>query len=371
MLKSLEWKSLERRRADAKLMMLYRINHKLVDVTTKSLAAAPTRTRGSACRFYQTFTRVDAYTFSFFPSAIRLWNKSTQELVSQPSVDRFRQDAFNADVHGLIGRIYFEVNQLRKALTHCIKSKDLAIKSDVKACQLRALENLGRIYICQHDYKSAVQQWILKLDIIDDAEERAWLCHDIGRCYMEMEQFTEVLEYGEKALMESQDVTNKHALLSSKVLIAQAHAKLVDYVAAKEMYEKALSLAQYLGKKSTENLIQEALEKVSECAEAAEGALEYMSSHHGIDTCGQSTGLPTGKVSGACSPTLDSQDRKNLERREFIRNDVSSFDKTRLLTKHAQTHRQTRRGGVHMNVRYQHNTRANGRSWTDKKSVPE
>ena len=91
MLESLEWKSLERRRADAKLVMLYRINHKLVDVTTKSLAAAPARTRGSAYRFYQTFTRVDAYKFSFFPSAIRLWNKSTQELVGQPSVERFRQ----------------------------------------------------------------------------------------------------------------------------------------------------------------------------------------------------------------------------------------------------------------------------------------
>ena len=91
MLESLKWKTLHRRRADAKLMMLYRINHKLVDVTTKSLAAAPTRTRGSAYRFYQTFTRVDAYKFSFFPSALRLWNKSTQELVSQPSVERFRQ----------------------------------------------------------------------------------------------------------------------------------------------------------------------------------------------------------------------------------------------------------------------------------------
>ena len=42
---------------------------------------------------------------------------------------------------------------------------------------------------------------------------------------MEMEQFTEVLEYGEKALMESQDATNKHALLSSKVLIAQAYGE--------------------------------------------------------------------------------------------------------------------------------------------------
>ena len=39
MLESLEWKSLERRRADAKLVMLHRIKHKLIDVTTKSLAA--------------------------------------------------------------------------------------------------------------------------------------------------------------------------------------------------------------------------------------------------------------------------------------------------------------------------------------------
>ena len=90
MLDSLEWKSLERRRADAKLVMLYRINHKLVDVTTKSFAAAPARTKGSAYRFYQTFTCVDAYKYSFFPSAVGLWNKSTHELVSQPSEEMFR-----------------------------------------------------------------------------------------------------------------------------------------------------------------------------------------------------------------------------------------------------------------------------------------
>ena len=60
-------------------------------MTTKSLAAAPARTRGCAYRFYQTFTRVDAFKCSFFPSAIRLRNKSTQELVSQTSVERFRR----------------------------------------------------------------------------------------------------------------------------------------------------------------------------------------------------------------------------------------------------------------------------------------
>ena len=71
MLESLERKSLQGRRADATLMMLYHINHELVDVTTKSLAAAPARNRGSAYRFYQTFTRVDAYKCSFSPSATR------------------------------------------------------------------------------------------------------------------------------------------------------------------------------------------------------------------------------------------------------------------------------------------------------------
>ena len=106
MLESLEWKSLQRRRANAKLMMLYRINYKLIVVTTKSLATAPTRTRGSAYRFYQTFTRVNAYKFSFFPSANRLWNKSTQELVSQPSVERFRQFLHHANIEQLYSPYY-------------------------------------------------------------------------------------------------------------------------------------------------------------------------------------------------------------------------------------------------------------------------
>ena len=57
----------------------------------------------------------------------------------------------------------------------------------------------------------------------EDAEEQAWLCHDIGRCYMELGQYTEVLEYGGKALMEVTDSTDKHIQLSIKVLMAQAY----------------------------------------------------------------------------------------------------------------------------------------------------
>ena len=65
--------------------------HQHAPTRTNTHQHALTRTRGSAYRFYQTFTRVDAYKFSFLPCGIRLWNKSTQELVGQLSVERFRQ----------------------------------------------------------------------------------------------------------------------------------------------------------------------------------------------------------------------------------------------------------------------------------------
>lgn len=91
MIESLKWETLASRRANAKLIMLYRIRNKLVDITTTSLTAASTRTRGNAYRYFQTFTRIDAYKHSFFPSTIKSWNKCTQQLVSKQSLDSFRQ----------------------------------------------------------------------------------------------------------------------------------------------------------------------------------------------------------------------------------------------------------------------------------------
>ena len=91
MLDSLNWVSLASRRAEAKLVMLYRITNNLVDVTTSALTAAPTRTRSSTHRYLQPFTRIEAYTHSFFPSTIKSCNKYTQQLVSKQSLNSFRR----------------------------------------------------------------------------------------------------------------------------------------------------------------------------------------------------------------------------------------------------------------------------------------
>ena len=55
-------------------------------VPTSALTAAPTRTRGNTHRYFQPFTRIEAYKHSFFPSTIKSWNKCTQQLVSNHSI---------------------------------------------------------------------------------------------------------------------------------------------------------------------------------------------------------------------------------------------------------------------------------------------
>ena len=85
------WVSLASRRAEAKLVMLYRITNNLVDVTISALTAAPKRTRGNTHRYLQPFTRIEAYTHFFFPSTIKSWNKCKQQLVSKQSLNSFRR----------------------------------------------------------------------------------------------------------------------------------------------------------------------------------------------------------------------------------------------------------------------------------------
>ena len=68
---------------------VYRNN--LVYVTTFSLTAAPTRTRGNTRHYLQPSTHIEAYKHSFFPSTFKSWNNCTQQLVSKQSLDSFRR----------------------------------------------------------------------------------------------------------------------------------------------------------------------------------------------------------------------------------------------------------------------------------------
>ena len=91
MISNLGWESLQHRRTEAKLVMMYRITFGLIDITaTTLLHPATLNTRGNSMRYLQPYCRTDLYRCSFFPSGIRLWNKLPELVVTAPTLETFK-----------------------------------------------------------------------------------------------------------------------------------------------------------------------------------------------------------------------------------------------------------------------------------------
>lgn len=91
MLQELKWEPLQERRAKARVTMCYRIVHALIAIPTQPYLIANVRfTRGHDVKFLVPSTRVAAFSYSFFPATIRLWNSLPLDIVSAPTLDAFR-----------------------------------------------------------------------------------------------------------------------------------------------------------------------------------------------------------------------------------------------------------------------------------------
>ena len=91
MIARLQWSSLQQRRQDSKMTMMYRIQNNLVDIPyTNILRPTAPSTRGHAHKLLVPYCRTDVMKASFFPSSIRLWNQLPACIVTAPTLDTFR-----------------------------------------------------------------------------------------------------------------------------------------------------------------------------------------------------------------------------------------------------------------------------------------
>ena len=91
MMANLGWDTLQKRRDLARLSMMYRIVHVLVDIPVEPyLIPLTSMTRGHDSRFHQIrTTNTTRYQYSFFPRTIILWNQLPQTAVSQTTPEAF------------------------------------------------------------------------------------------------------------------------------------------------------------------------------------------------------------------------------------------------------------------------------------------
>lgn len=92
LLQELGWRSLEQRRADARLCLFYRIVHGLVAVPLPEYIQL-LNSRSRSCHsltYRQIQTSHNFYKYSFYPLAIVQWNALPQNVACLPTLDSFK-----------------------------------------------------------------------------------------------------------------------------------------------------------------------------------------------------------------------------------------------------------------------------------------
>jgi len=91
MVRQLGLQTLESRRTTAKASMIYKMVNDIVDIDTSHILIKPKRaTRGHANKFMVPHTRTNVLLYSFFPSAIRIWNSVPNSVISATTIDSFQ-----------------------------------------------------------------------------------------------------------------------------------------------------------------------------------------------------------------------------------------------------------------------------------------
>ncbi|KAI7803436.1 tetratricopeptide repeat protein 25 [Triplophysa rosa] len=163
------------------------------------------------------------------------------------------------NLHSCIGNALMDLGNMDKALNHHKKDLELARQGDLTDSKSRALDNIGRVYARIGKFEQAIEVWEKKVPLACGGLEKAWLFHEIGRCYLELKRYTEARCYGLHSFEAADDIGDEKWQLNASVLVAQAELKLGNYKASVVNFEKALDRAKLLQDDSAREAIQKAL----------------------------------------------------------------------------------------------------------------
>ena len=91
MVQELGWETLQQRRVRADLVNFFKVQHSLIAVPLPDFVQRPLRIKPETIyNFRPPFCSTDAYKFSFFPRAIRHWNKLPPSVASLDSLTSFK-----------------------------------------------------------------------------------------------------------------------------------------------------------------------------------------------------------------------------------------------------------------------------------------
>ncbi|XP_036985689.2 outer dynein arm-docking complex subunit 4 [Artibeus jamaicensis] len=178
------------------------------------------------------------------------WNK--EEVPSK--------DELVGNLYSCIGNAQIELGHMAAALQSHRKDLEIAREYDLPDAKSRALDNIGRVFARVGKFQQAIDTWEEKIPLAKTTLEKTWLFHEIGRCYLELDQAWQAQNYGEKSQQCAEEEGDIEWQLNASVLVAQAQVKLRDFEAAVNNFEKALEKAKLLHNNEAQQAIISALD---------------------------------------------------------------------------------------------------------------
>ncbi|NXO64639.1 TTC25 protein, partial [Phainopepla nitens] len=156
-------------------------------------------------------------------------------------------------LHSCIGNAYLAMGQMDAALRSHRTDLDFARQNSLTDGVSRALDNIGHVYARMGKFQQAINIWEEKIPMAQSSLEKAWLFHEIGRCYLELDKAEEAQDYGQKSLQSADEEGDVEWQLHANVLMAQAQVKLKDYQSAILTFERALEKAKLVPSEAAQN----------------------------------------------------------------------------------------------------------------------
>ncbi|KAM6993693.1 outer dynein arm-docking complex subunit 4 [Passerculus sandwichensis] len=167
------------------------------------------------------------------------------------------------NLHSCIGNAQLAMGQMEAALQSHKMDLECAREHSLTDSVSRALDNIGHVYARLGKFQQAISTWEEKIPLAQSSLEKAWLFHEIGRCYLELDNAEVAQDYGEQSLQSADEEGDVEWQLHATVLVAQAQVKLKNYPSAILNFERALEKARLMPSETAQNGIIAALDNVS------------------------------------------------------------------------------------------------------------
>ncbi|NXG19883.1 TTC25 protein, partial [Grallaria varia] len=159
------------------------------------------------------------------------------------------------NLHSCIGNAQMAMGQMEAALRSYKRELDCARQNALPDAVSHALDSIGRVYVQTGRLQQAINTWEERIPMAKSSLEKAWLFHEIGRCYLELGEAETAQDCGQKSLESADEEGDAEWQLHATVLVAQAQVKLKDYRSAIMNFEKALQKAKLVPDQEAQNTI--------------------------------------------------------------------------------------------------------------------